>query len=85
MNDKDIIYFPTDDNFSNLAIKINRRTPEFMKAAHAVGDYLKTLPLSNMQHNKLVELLGLQIDVAEQVGFGAGLKIGLAVGREDGH
>ena len=87
MNNEDIINFPSspeelENVLEDLAIKIDRQTPEFMKATHDVGDYLKTLPLSNIQHNNLVELLGVQIDVAEKGGFYSGFKIGLHVGKD---
>ena len=66
----------------DLAIGVNRHTPEFMEAANAVGDYLKTLPLSNGQHNKLVELIIANIDVAEKGGFYAGINLGIAIAKD---
>ena len=54
-------------------------TPEFKKTARDVCGYLKTLPLSNTQHNQLVGLLIEQVAAAEKGGFYAGLEIGMDI------
>jgi len=63
----------------DTATSIDRSTPEFMEAALAVSDYLNDLPLSNVQHNKLIELMCNQVDATEKGAFLQAFDLGIKV------
>lgn len=52
------------------------RTPEFFKTAHAVSDFLKALPLSRPDNDKLIELMIRNVNEAEQGAFNQGFRMG---------
>lgn len=57
------------------------RTREFVESARLVGDYLKSLPLTVEQNDKLVELMIKHTQAAERSGYVAA--IGMALRKED--
>lgn len=68
----EVINFPSLDD---VAIKVNR-TEEFFQIARELSDYIKKLPLTPDQHNKLVELMIKQVQAAEQGAFNKGFLMG---------
>ena len=66
----------------DLGIVIERRNPELLEDIQAVSDYLKELPLSNVQHNHLVELLVAQTNAMEKNGFLEGFQLGVRLGKD---
>ena len=57
-------------------------TPEVMTAAYAIDDYLKMLPLSSTQHNKLVELMVAYQTEAKEAAFLSGIEFSLSLGGD---
>jgi len=68
---------------ANAEIIIERTAPEFMETANALGDYLATLPLSNEQHNQLVELIVKQVNAGEVNAYRQGFGLGVKLGRDN--
>jgi hypothetical protein len=50
------------------------RTDNFKNIARELSDYINTLPLTNNQHNILIELMIRQVIEAEKEYFDAGLE-----------
>ena len=67
-----VIEFP---NIEDLQIQMER-TEDFYKAARALSDYLKPLPLSQSENDILVELIIRQVETAEQGAFIQGFHMG---------
>lgn len=68
--------------FEEPAIVIERKSDEFMTAAHTLGDYLNTLPLTNVQHNTLIKFISDQVGAAERSAYMQGLGLGVKIGKE---
>ena len=58
-----VIEFP---NIEDLQIQMER-TEDFYKAARALSDYLKPLPLSQPENDALIELMIRQVETAERL------------------
>lgn len=69
--------FPEDE-----IVICERTSPEFLQAAYALGDYLKALPLSSVQHNTLIEHIKGQIEAAEREAFKTGVDLGIKIAKE---
>ena len=67
-----VIEFP---DIEDLQIQMER-TEDFYKAARALSDYLKPLPLSQSENDILVELIIRQVETAEQGAFIQGFHMG---------
>ena len=76
---KDIVNIWDVKGFQKDTVEIDRHTPMFLEAANNLGDYLKTLPLSNVQHNKLTDLLVAQVNAAEHGAYLQGVSLGVAI------
>ena len=55
------------------------RSSEFIAIAHKVRDHINALPLSNDQHNRLVELITEQVVEAESTALKQGFDMGMKV------
>lgn len=66
----------------DYAIKI-ARSEEFQQAAHELSEFIKNLPLTNEQNDKLVELAVKQVQAAERGGFFEGFAMGKDFGDWD--
>ena len=60
---------------ADARIKIPR-TPDFYAVARKLSEYIKDLPLSHEQNDRLIALMVEQVKVTEQDCFKAGLKLG---------
>ena len=60
-----VIEFP---DIEDLQIQMER-TEDFYKAARALSDYLKPLPLSQPENDVLIKLIIRQVETAEQGAF----------------
>lgn len=58
-----------------------RRTEEFITTAQAVSDFLKDLPLTREQNDRLISLMVEHVRAAEQGGFRDGVRYGIVFGR----
>lgn len=58
-----------------------RRSPEFISTAQAVSDYLKDLPLSREQNDRIIALMVDHTHAAEQSGFRDGIRYGILFGQ----
>ena len=56
-----------------------QRTEEFENVAHELGDFIKTLQLTQKQNDQLVDLMVKQVNIAEHGAFlqGAGFVFSL--------
>jgi hypothetical protein len=52
------------------------RTPEFFEAAKELSDFIRGLPLSHADNDKLIELIIKNINLAETGAFMKGLEMG---------
>lgn len=59
------------------AIK-KERTEAFYEAARSLGEYIKGLPLSGPENDRLIELTIRQVEEAEQGAFNQGFRMGKA-------
>ena len=59
----------------NLAVAVER-TEAFYKAARALSDYLRPLPLGQPENDQLIELIIRQVEAAEQGAFNQGFRMG---------
>lgn len=68
-------------NLEELATKpiVIERTEDFYKSTNAVSEYLRILPLSTEQNNKLLNLMVEHTKAAERSGFVYGLKLAVAI------
>lgn len=63
-------------------IIIERTSEEFLSTARELGDYLNSLPLSNLEHNTLIKLITAQICAAERSAYAQGVGLGVAIGKD---
>ncbi len=70
---KKIIDFPSPQDAAIPAA----RTEEFYKAARELSDFIKELPLSQPDNDKLINLIIQQVQAAEQGTFQQGFQMGI--------
>jgi hypothetical protein len=65
---------------SSQAIEI-QRTEDFKATAEKLSNFIKMLPLSQVDNDKLIALIVTQIQQAEKDAFEQGLTLGIKMGR----
>ena len=60
------------------------RTEEFYNAAKELGEFIKNLPLTSEDNDKLIEAIIKQVHAAEESGYKFGVKISAELHRQKG-
>lgn len=72
-------------NFSDTDRMIEiERTEEFYNAAKELGEFIKNLPLTSEDNDKLIGAVIKQVHAAEESGYKFGLKISSELYRQKG-
>lgn len=71
-----------DNNCLEDAYITTDRSEKFIKIAKDLGEFIKTLPLSVEDNNKLVYMMIEQITTAEHDAFLQGCDLGIKLGKE---
>lgn len=71
---------PTDEEIDDIAIEVER-TEEFYKIARTLNDFIRDLPLTKSQNERLIELTIQQVLAAEHGAYNQGCRMGAEFAR----